>query len=57
MSYLWHDLMSYLWGLLFVLGLIVGAIAWVAMALWENLRRLFRKISGEIDTPADPKLP
>ena len=55
MSYLWHTLMSYIWGVLFVLGVIVGGILWLGMAVWDGVRRLFRRIGGEVDHPQDTR--
>jgi len=53
MTYLWHDLMSYIWGVLFVVGIIFGAIIWIAMAIWDRVRAVGHAVSGEIDGPSD----
>ena len=55
MSFLWHSLMSYVWGVLFVLGVLVGAVLWLGMAAWDSIRRVFGRLSGEVETHQDPK--
>ena len=45
MTYLWHDLLTYVWAILLVVGAILGAIVWIGMAVWDGLGR-FRETSG-----------
>lgn len=51
---LWHDLTNYVWEVLFVVGVILGAILWLGMAAWDAVRGLFRRLSGEMDGSGGP---
>lgn len=51
MTTLTHDLLQYIWGILLVVGFIFSALVWIAMAAWDNIRTLFRRISGEHSAP------
>lgn len=57
MGYLWHALMTEVWAVLFVLGIIFGGIMWVCMALWDTAKRIFRRLDGEIDRSQDEPRP
>jgi hypothetical protein len=54
MSYLWHAVMSYAWAVLVGLGIVIGGILWVGMAIWDAVRRAFRRLDGEAGDDQDP---
>ena len=57
MSTLWHTLTGFVWAIFAVIGFILAGILWVGMAMWDGIRRFFRRLSGEIDQPVDPNGP
>lgn len=57
MSILWHTLSGFVWAIFAFIGFILAAILWVGMAMWDGIRRLFRRLSGEADQPLDPNRP
>jgi hypothetical protein len=52
-----HTLMSYIWGVLAVVGVIVGAFIWLGMAIWDGIKGIFRRIGGEAGAGDDPHRP
>lgn len=47
MNTLIHDLFGFVWGILLIVGFVFGALVWIGMAIWDNARALFRRVSGE----------
>lgn len=47
MSFLWREIMNQVWAALFVLGVVFGAMVWIAMATWDGVRRFLRRIWGD----------
>lgn len=53
MQTLWHAIMSYVWGILAVVGIIFAAILWVGMAVWDGARGVFQRLTGDVDRRKD----
>ncbi|GEM_PF-4018075 len=52
---IWHQLMAYIWAVLAVVGVLLGALLWVVMAVWDGIRGAFRRLSGEVDDGRTPR--
>lgn len=57
MNTLIHTLMGYIWRVLAVVGVIVGAFIWLGMAIWDGIKGIFRRIGGEAGASDDPHRP